>query len=103
MQPNTDKMPDQNGVAAQPSSASTLFMLIREDLDYSDGFGAEFDMSIDFISAESEDDVLAYQEEILESEGFEIDSVGGTNGSIESFYIAYTSSVPTFPHQDVVS
>ena len=91
MQTNTDKTPDQNEVAVQRSQpASTLFMLIREDLDHSDAFGDEFDMSIDFISAESENDVLAYQEEILTSEGFEIESFGATNGSVDSFYIAYT-------------
>lgn len=66
MQTNTDKTPDQNEVAVQPSQpVSTLFMLIREDLDHSDAFRDEFDMSIDFISAESEADVLGYQEEIL--------------------------------------
>ncbi len=99
MQTNTDKTQDQNEVAVQPSCASTLFMLIREDLDHSEcaAFGAEFDMTIDFISAESEDDVLAHQEEILESEGFEIHSFStATNGSVESFYIAYTMNKADF-------
>ena len=91
MQTNTEKTPDQNEVAVQRSQpASTLFMLIREDLDHSDAFGDEFDISIDFISAKSEDDVLAYQEGILASEGFEIESFGATNGSVDSFYITYT-------------
>ena len=99
MQTNTDQTQDQNEVAVQPSCASTLFMLIREDLDHSEcaAFGAEFDMTIDFISAESEDDVLAHQEEILESEGFEINSFStATNGSVESFYIAYTMNKADF-------
>jgi hypothetical protein len=98
MQTNTENTPDQNEVASHPSSGSTLFMLIREDLDYSKraAFRSEFDMSIDFISAESEDDVLAYQEDILESEGFEIHSIGATNGNVDSFYIAYTMNKADF-------
>jgi hypothetical protein len=99
MQTNTEKTPDQNEVAVQPSSGSTVFMLAREDLDHSRcaTFGAEFDMSIDFISAESEGDVLAYQEEILESEGFEIDWFNtATNGSVESVYLAISMKKAPF-------
>jgi hypothetical protein len=99
MQTNTDKSPDQNEVAEQPSSGSTVFMLTREDLDHSKCaiFGAEFDMSIDFISAESEDDVLAYQAVILESEGFEIDCFNtATNGSVESVNLTISMNKAAF-------
>ena len=93
MQTNTDRTQDKDGIAAQPSCDSTVFMLIREDHDHSETtiFGAEFDLTIDFITAESESDVLAYHEEILEDEGFEINYSGNAmNGTIESDYLVYS-------------
>jgi len=100
MQTNTVKRPDQTEIAVQSSQlGSTVFMLTREDLDHSkcEAFGAEFDMSIDFITAESKDDAIAYQEDILISEGFEIDGLNtATNGNVESVYLAIPMNIAAF-------
>ena len=103
MPTNTDITPDQNAVAMQRSPSSTVFMITREDCDEEENSlsGPIFDLTIDFVTAESADEVIAYQEEIIESEGFEIDFSGSaigsaTCGSIESTYMVHSMDHPVF-------